>query len=434
MKYVIWGAGSRGGRLFKHLKKEDVAAFVDKSRDKVGKCYYGKEIISLEEYKEAYKDAVLVITHTFEDKAIEELIGMGIESYMRLSECPGEFQEENARPFLCNYIKKILNKKDTYGIWGCTVYGLEVYAWLSEIGNDHTFIIIDENVPPDIVRLIQRNGYRTVMKDEAVSEKIDCVLNCKNVEENNNNCLFKGIRQKNIFDCSNEIEEYYNPEIEKLKGLHKNERCFIIATGPSLRMKDLDLLAEKKEYTFGVNKVGYAYMSTKWRPTYYVGIDRRMVDSEYFSDIRPEEQSEYAFIGDESETFWQRMHKQNVLKMHFCSEWAVGRYPKFSEDLSRKAYSGGTIVYICIQLAVYMGFSEIFLLGTDFTGIQEHGSKYNHFYAEKELTSVSYTDQVKAGYERAKRYADEHGIKIYNATRGGKLEIFERKDFDSLFL
>ncbi len=38
-----------------------------------------------------------------------------------------------------------------------------------------------------------------------------------------------------------------------------------------------------------------------------------------------------------------------------------------------------------------------------------------------------------AAYTEAKRYADTHGIKIYNATRGGKLEVFERVDFDSLF-
>ena len=37
------------------------------------------------------------------------------------------------------------------------------------------------------------------------------------------------------------------------------------------------------------------------------------------------------------------------------------------------------------------------------------------------------------GYMCAKEYAERHEIKIYNATRGGKLEVFERVDFDSLF-
>lgn len=40
---------------------------------------------------------------------------------------------------------------------------------------------------------------------------------------------------------------------------------------------------------------------------------------------------------------------------------------------------------------------------------------------------------MSLAYKAARKYADAHGIKIYNATRGGKLEVFERVDFDSLF-
>ena len=47
-------------------------------------------------------------------------------------------------------------------------------------------------------------------------------------------------------------------------------------------------------------------------------------------------------------------------------------------------------------------------------------------------TVVTENEQLKA-YQKAKQYAETHGIKIYNATRGGKLEVFERVDFDSLF-
>ena len=36
-------------------------------------------------------------------------------------------------------------------------------------------------------------------------------------------------------------------------------------------------------------------------------------------------------------------------------------------------------------------------------------------------------------YEEAKRYGDEHGIQIFNATRGGMLEVFPRVNLDSIF-
>lgn len=43
---------------------------------------------------------------------------------------------------------------------------------------------------------------------------------------------------------------------------------------------------------------------------------------------------------DESEEFWRKEHGPYILKCHFSSEWSFGRYPKFSEDIARKAYTG----------------------------------------------------------------------------------------------
>ena len=43
-------------------------------------------------------------------------------------------------------------------------------------------------------------------------------------------------------------------------------------------------------------------------------------------------------------------------------------------------------------------------------------------------------DLMLQGYQAARRYADQHAaFKIYNATRGGCLEVFDRVDFDTLF-
>lgn len=46
---------------------------------------------------------------------------------------------------------------------------------------------------------------------------------------------------------------------------------------------------------------------------------------------------------------------------------------------------------------------------------------------------MGFVDQVTLAYQSAKQYANQHDFKIYNATRGGKLEIFERVDFNDLF-
>ena len=51
----------------------------------------------------------------------------------------------------------------------------------------------------------------------------------------------------------------------------------------------------------------------------------------------------------------------------------------------------------------------------------------------KNETYQSETEFSWCLFDSGKHYADKHGIKIYNATRGGKLEIFDRVDFDTIF-
>jgi len=85
-----------------------------------------------------------------------------------------------------------------------------------------------------------------------------------------------------------------------------------------------------------------------------------------------------------------------------------------------------------LQLAAYMGFTEIYLLGTDCQ--QYDDDEKMHFTSDYSVVkSILNLNKIISAYEVAKEYAEAHGIKIYNATRGGSLEVFQRVDFDSLF-
>ena len=63
-------------------------------------------------------------------------------------------------------------------------------------------------------------------------------------------------------------------QLYKLKKLYEGERCFIISTGPSLRLSDIELL--KNEITFSMNSICRIFNETNWRPTFY-GIQDRFV-------------------------------------------------------------------------------------------------------------------------------------------------------------
>lgn len=61
----------------------------------------------------------------------------------------------------------------------------------------------------------------------------------------------------------------YGRILRSLKDVHKGERCFIVANGPSLRAEDLDRLQAAGEITFAMNRIYKIFPQTSWRPTYY---------------------------------------------------------------------------------------------------------------------------------------------------------------------
>lgn len=97
----------------------------------------------------------------------------------------------------------------------------------------------------------------------------------------------------------------------------------------------------------------------------------------------------------------------------------------------------------CIQLAVYMGFSEIYLIGVDHNfakmfdkngNVVLDPSVKNHFAEDYDKGIQDQGFQVDAAteaYMDAERLSRKMGtFRIYNATRGGKLEVYERADAD----
>jgi len=104
---------------------------------------------------------------------------------------------------------------------------------------------------------------------------------------------------------------------------------------------------------------------------------------------------------------------------------------KFSDNAYEIVYDGYSITYSLIEIAVYMGFKEIYLLGCDCS--YPKGSK-SHVVESGfvDKNAASNPIRMRVGYKCAKELCDSHGIKIYNATRGGELETFERVDLDEV--
>lgn len=429
MEYIIWGAGEYGQRILFHVGAENVLAFIDSDKEKIGKKLQGKVIIDYDTYKSNYSD-VCIIVSTHESMIIEMLEKDNIKKYFRLSDCPDDLRSPYLRSDLKQYICSRVENEKIYIIYGKSLFSIIVFNWIKGRTIKGPYLLFPSDFNAELQKVIKEEYKERVINDlELENFDFDKILNVN--KRNETNILnIKPNKIENVLDDFQKTDIYYNPAIEKFKNIHNGKRCFIVATGPSLTIKDLDILEEKKEFCISMNRIFHAFSNTVWRPQYYVADDYRMMrDYPEAIDYMTEG---YSFIGDVYQPFCEQVHPANVLIHHLNVAWNE-EMPPFSEDFARMCYPAGTVTYSCIQLAVYMGFKEIYLLGVDFTCADKEGAKYGHFYEEKELTAIGRTEFTKLAYISAKKYADEHGIKIYNATRGGKLEIFERVNFNHLF-
>lgn len=235
-------------------------------------------------------------------------------------------------------------------------------------------------------------------------------------------------------------------KLEGLKNICKGKRCFIIGNGPSLKAEDLELL--KDEFTFASNRIYEIFKETTWRPTVYIAVDENFVHTGLPSirkvvcklRLLPFRLAEKGKIEKErNEIFiWSGAKKYEVMRV---APWA-DKSAYIPEDVSLGFSEGRTVTFDAIQMALYMGFREIYLLGVDFNYsrvIDENGRIRNvdgvtdYFNQKTYDTTLQYYMPTKYAYIVAREYCDKHNVVIRNATRGGKLEVFERVDFDELF-
>ena len=225
-----------------------------------------------------------------------------------------------------------------------------------------------------------------------------------------------------------------DPQFSRLKEFenkYNGERCFIIATGPSLTIDDLEKL--KDEYTFGVNSIIKLFNKTDFRPDFY-GIQDKFVYGA-MQDVIKNTKFKTAFCADVIKKYYDVPN--DFILFPYNSDYhyfdvKFGEYnAQFSDNAYEIVYDGYSITYSLIEIAVYMGFKEIYLLGCDCS--YPKGSK-SHVVESGfvDKNAASNPIRMRVGYKCAKDYADSHGIKIYNATRGGELETFERVDLDEI--
>ena len=229
------------------------------------------------------------------------------------------------------------------------------------------------------------------------------------------------------------------------KDKYKGKRCFIVGLGPSLMTKDLDLLANNHEYTFSMNRCYRLFDKTNWRPDFYVVSDAKACTSETMAAINimlenhttvVYSKSEISNMPDEALYFkvdFSDFVLRNSRKLKYREK---GHDCLMSTDAYEYVYAGSSCAHTIIQLAYYMGFSDVYLLGIDCGTSSDKksyceglGAVQNNAYIKGEgQLMIKDFQSLKNDIEQ--KQLDFH---VYNCTRGGALEVFSRKKLEELF-
>ncbi len=223
----------------------------------------------------------------------------------------------------------------------------------------------------------------------------------------------------------------------KLKNIHKGERCFVLGNGPSLARTNLSLLTE--EYVFGLNRIYLHSDFLSLKKLFYVSVNSLLIDQCY---------KEINQINKPKFLSWYKrnLFVESINPIYYIRDPYLTIFPRFSSVPYFVSWEGATVTYVALQIAYYLGFSQVILLGVDHnfaTKGEPHkkviskGQDMDHFskdyFGKGFVWQLPDLDKSEYSYLLAKNKFEKHGRKIVDATIDGKLTIFDKIDFTVLF-
>ncbi len=226
---------------------------------------------------------------------------------------------------------------------------------------------------------------------------------------------------------------YGSSRFQFLKNRHQGQRVVLVANGPSLNKMNLSFL--KDEITIGLNKIYLGFNTFCFYPRYYVAVNDKVIVQ---SAEQIKQLSCVKFISDRN----AQLIPETALTYHINTSISE----RFSYDISRGVGEGWTVTYAALQIAFYLGFSEVILIGMDhryeYSGLPNEacrmdGPDLNHFSKDYFGYGKTWDNPDLANSEESYRIAREifkqAGRRIIDATLDGACTVFEKVLYQNLF-
>ncbi|MBU2685799.1 MAG: hypothetical protein KKF27_21370 [Gammaproteobacteria bacterium] len=226
-------------------------------------------------------------------------------------------------------------------------------------------------------------------------------------------------------------------DIRDLEGAFSGP-AWLVGNGPSLAQFPLDFL--DTTYSFATGRIARIFSDTTWRPLFYIAVSTDVVRPGVIQDDIYEamRQADLSFVCDE----WlarircvgdfvpiKCKHGSPDARLEdFDDTW-------FSRHPDRWVSKFGSSMFVALQLAPWMGFNPLYLIGFDLD--YKPAGSGNHFVpgytinpdewdAEGENEAQQRTHQV------AYSCLFGMGVEVYNCTNGGELDVYPRRDWREL--
>jgi hypothetical protein len=233
---------------------------------------------------------------------------------------------------------------------------------------------------------------------------------------------------------------------------HTGERCFVLATGPSIREEDLTPL--RNECCIAVSEFYRHQHYGLIRPAYYAFAPNH---PPFTDDDMLRELAEIKECSNEEMFFFAASDRAVVERSNLVTDWNRVQYLDFRRidyrgkiDLAAPLPRPCSAAVIAVWIAIYMGFSEIYLLGCDHDLLWKWDGAtpfitekyYRHFYDGDPACGNNSADvdsllqnalQVRETYRWSNRLALERGTRIYNANLRSYLDVVPRVSLGELF-
>ncbi|MGG7073551.1 hypothetical protein U5B43_04735 [Campylobacter sp. 9BO] len=235
---------------------------------------------------------------------------------------------------------------------------------------------------------------------------------------------------------------------KELKDKYKGKRCFVLGNAPTI--KDIDIKLLKDEYVF--------VMSTFYNHPDYAELKKSIFSSVHLtgSKIYEENLKWMKAISDNTKTtnifFFDIQQKKMIEENNlFCNKRiyyiATGDFGR-SYDISVPTAGYPTNIIQSLEIALYLGFSEIYLHSVNLNTICNNG-RYDYFF---ERDKMPYKDpevhdnglvenffmNFKSTYGAMKgiyeilQYAKKNGVKICYTNKESLLKFLEFKEFNEV--